>query len=444
MGQNQSIESSTLYPEPTLVDSPRLNDLMKFDNITIYFNGESYEVRMTNHRQPLSRECVEYLVQHREAFPQEAIHITTGVYEYVQKQSHSGITFDLFAVKAESVVGGVGSNYKREHKSPTDMKFVTSQSHTPGGCGCKYNVLQSGLMDLVSDAYNQHHSLSLRPDDIWSTIMMQFALYVQSNSEQFRSRLVKFAEESKTLIVWGNGSLATANYPLLCDKITDQMLKYVTDPDIKNWILPSFTTTTQVDRAIGALTLMATMKHYFKYEFHLRCGIPSITLCGTREDWVQLRAKATKLLSFDLVTDKEPEGLMTQWSRLLFPVLDQFINVFDNKIDLNWWQQICDYRRASGPPTLSGWITVFCLYDNQKKVTIHRPSHPAMFPRTSAWPCIECGNLPNGNLEVEVLIDDNGVKYQSIFRAGIMSQGVVDDTTVKAIHQWQLFSRQIE
>jgi hypothetical protein len=431
MSQNQS--------EPTLIDSPHLNALKNFDNITIYFNGKSHEVRMTNHRQPLSPECVEYLVQHREALFQEAIHITTGVYEYVQNPSNSGVTFDLFQVKSKPVM--INSRVEIcEHELPPGMKYVTSQSHTPGVCDRKYMVLRSGLIHLVAVAYCDHHSLSLRPDDIWSTIMMQFALYIQSNAEQFRSRLVTFAEDFKQLTVLGEGSLTTANYPLLFSKILDQMLQHVKDPNIKDWILPTFTTTTPVDRAIGALALMATMKHYFKYEFRLLCGIPSITLCGTRDDWVQLRAKANQLLSFDLVTSTQPKGLMAQWCDLLIPILDQFVNVFDGKIDLNWWQQICDFQGGSGPPSLSGWITVFCLYNNQKKVTIHERSHPVMFPRTSAWPCIDCANLPDGFLEVDVLIDDKGVKFPSIFRAGIMSQGVVDDTTVKAVHQWQLFA----
>ena len=40
--------------------------------------------------------------------------------------------------------------------------------------------------------------------------------------------------------------------------------------------------------------MMATFKAYFKRTLVLGCGIPRVTLLGTRDDWVNLRAKVDK------------------------------------------------------------------------------------------------------------------------------------------------------
>ena len=43
------------------------------------------------------------------------------------------------------------------------------------------------------------------------------------------------------------------------------------------------------------INLMSAMKNYFSYVMSTYCGIPSITVRGTEEDWVSLRNRTDAL-----------------------------------------------------------------------------------------------------------------------------------------------------
>ena len=65
-------------------------------------------------------------------------------------------------------------------------------------------------------------------------------------------------------------------------------------------ILPQFSTTDPVSKAVSEIVLMEAMKSYFRYGCHTMCGIPEITLEGSPEDWRMIREKAEQLAQFDL------------------------------------------------------------------------------------------------------------------------------------------------
>ena len=57
--------------------------------------------------------------------------------------------------------------------------------------------------------------------------------------------------------------------------------------------------TTDNDRVVASVLVMATCRAYFGYEFVLSCGLPGVTLEGERGDWVRLLEKIERLLSFE-------------------------------------------------------------------------------------------------------------------------------------------------
>jgi hypothetical protein len=57
----------------------------------------------------------------------------------------------------------------------------------------------------------------------------------------------------------------------------------------------SFSTTGIIESTAFKISLMETMKGYFKYVFVLACGIPEITLEGTEEDYVSIVARIDRL-----------------------------------------------------------------------------------------------------------------------------------------------------
>ena len=105
---------------------------------------------------------------------------------------------------------------------------------------------------------------------------------------------------------------------------------------------------------------MATMKKYFDYRFSLKCGIPEVTLLGTPEDWKSICNKVAYLQRFS--------GVCAKWANMLGPVVEQFYNSSLGNADINFWQKVCHYTGGgSGPTYLSGWVTSFCVFDEDGK-----------------------------------------------------------------------------
>ena len=131
---------------------------------------------------------------------------------------------------------------------------------------------------------------------------------------------------------------------------------------IAEWLIPNFSTTTENNRIVASINIMATLQKYFRYKFQLFCGLPSITLLGTANDWRLLRSKVDRLLEFD-----NEDGLMKKWWDLLSVVLDEVVKTKCG-ID-NWtfgtvfaiiWVVVVDQLASGG----SGWITTFAVFNS--------------------------------------------------------------------------------
>lgn len=70
---------------------------------------------------------------------------------------------------------------------------------------------------------------------------------------------------------------------------------------------------------------------------------------------------------------KEFEQEATAWYHLLRPVISRFVRAFDNpeaKENIEFWQKVAHYDEgASGLAWVTGWINVFCVFDDKGKWT---------------------------------------------------------------------------
>ena len=55
---------------------------------------------------------------------------------------------------------------------------------------------------------------------------------------------------------------------------------------------------------------------------------------------------------------------MTKWHKLLTTVVDELIKTKGEVNNSNFWQNICHYSSSSRVCSLSGWITVFTVFNN--------------------------------------------------------------------------------
>lgn len=306
-----------------------------------------------------------------------------------------------------------------------------------GGDGGEVHSAEWGLVSAVVDAYNNHHSLVLRPDDVWQAILTQFSFYVNAHAEELRDYFVDF-KGKKTLVVKMYGSLFSANFADFSNRMVDEQIA----PNLKNsnvtkWLLPDFSTTKPSDRVAASVTIMSTLQSYFEYVLSLACGIPEVTLEGTPNDWNLLREKINDLPKYDLDGKGNTGGgnLMTKWHGLLVPILDEFAASANGNPSLEFWDTVCSHHGGgSGPSYLSGWITVFACFTQKGNWQGEIPDkHLDAFDYYTddededskeadqlkpMWPRLDTDSIPAGAVSVPVLVDDNGVQYDTHMLAG--------------------------
>ena len=165
----------------------------------------------------------------------------------------------------------------------------------------------------------------LTPDLIWLAIIQGFAKHVNENAEKLRKAFV--AHEGKALIEVRRDDFTKGNpknpWPEMFDKFADQIQKHIGDINM-NLIMPDFSTTGDLEKAVASVTLMDSMESYFRYELLTACGIPNVSLKGRVEDWENLKAKAKELEKFNAEF----------WIRRLIPILDEFIQAAKGKVFL--------------------------------------------------------------------------------------------------------------
>jgi hypothetical protein len=165
------------------------------------------------------------------------------------------------------------------------------------------------------------------------------------------------------LTVTMSSTRSSVNYAKFADLMVDQIDQAVIDPLLKAWMIPAFSTTTPNDRVVASVMTMATLKTYFTFEFNLRCGIPQVTLMGTRTDWIEIFRRVDKL------TEYGPDAIA--WLRVLKPVLARLVRSFDpswadSKDGRAFWQRIVHYQQGgSSGSFLSGWITAFSAFNDK-------------------------------------------------------------------------------
>ena len=284
-----------------------------------------------------------------------------------------------------------------------------------------------GLVYTAFQAWNGHHHLVLRPEDIWFAILSQLNFYINAHAEELRSFFVAH-QGQKELQVIDIGTIDTVDFGKLAVEMTYQIEKNVLDPELRTWIMPAFSTTTTSDHVVAAILMMGALQRYFSYTMHLMCGMPSVTLLGERGDWELLVKKLDKIPQLG----KEP----AHFAELLMPVLQRFVVSFDEPEEeqtRKFWSRIVHQTSGSGPHYLSGWITAFCFWKEDGKClyhdTVERPTTWKAFAAQNAgceldgvlYHRVNTKDIPSGYASVPVKVNDNGTIYETKMLAGLVA-----------------------
>ncbi len=208
------------------------------------------------------------------------------------------------------------------------------------------------LAQAVCTAFYGHYPLVLSPDDVWFCLMQGFAQHMRLHSESLHQRFVGH-EGKLTLVVERPDFLLGQTNPWteVFAAFSQQIAAHV--GAVHQQLSPSFSTTTATHRAACDVTLMDSFQGYFEYEVRAGCGIPQITLLGTKEDWAKLRAHAELFTQYGL----------ERWGAALLPVLERIeATVAGDEVEATFWRSIFRYQGGSGPAEMTGWLLVFFPY----------------------------------------------------------------------------------
>jgi Domain of unknown function (DUF4419) len=243
------------------------------------------------------------------------------------------------------------------HQAVTDFLAspVESCSRYHGKLVAK--VRSHPLIGALHAAFSSHRPVALSPDIIWLTLCQGFAHHINSNAETLRHRLVSH-EGKLTLVVRRDGFVKGSPenpWQGVFAEFSEAIRGHI--GDAHGLVVADFSTTGPVERAASEVVLLDAMQAYFSYEVHTICGIPSITLEGTAEDWRKIAGRVREFSRFDLAWWVEP----------LQPVLEQFVAAAEGKVNRKFWDSIYKWQgpRGSGSPYVSGWVLkLFPYLDN--------------------------------------------------------------------------------
>jgi hypothetical protein len=244
--------------------------------------------------------------------------------------------------------------------------------------------------------------------------LIQFSFYVNKHAEDLRSSFVAH-EGQKSLTVADDNQ---TDMGVMCRNMTKLIDRNLTDPTLRDWIMPSFTTTTVDDEVVAAVIMMGTLEKYFQYVFDpTTCGIPTVTLLGELSDWQDIQQRVEKLNDYGT----QPSIFCS----LLRPVLKYMVASFtegpNGKDIVNFWSRMVNRDNDSGSDVLNGWLTAFCYWDEKGNCLARVPHTDEPDPRFESpnyppshtmvlWKLlglryhdVEYGEVPAGFVSVPVL-----------------------------------------
>ncbi|GAB7360174.1 hypothetical protein MBLNU230_g7936t1 [Neophaeotheca triangularis] len=270
---------------------------------------------------------------------------------------------------------------------------------------------ENGLVYAAWHAYSKHHHLVLRPEDVWFSILAQLSFYINAHAEELRSFFVDHEGQEELEAI-----SEVADFGALAVQMTELMGKKVVDPGLREWVAPSFSTTTHDDTVVGAVLFMGAMQKYFSFGMMVTCGLPSVTLLGSVDDWRDILQRLDKIDQLG----EEPK----HFANMLRPILTYMVMTFEHpasaKVDAFWNRIVHHNYMGSGTDYLSGWLTAFCYWDEEG--TAKRPSEDLNIDlfRDKGYPIVFMDAIPVGYASVPVKVNDMGHQFDATMVAGLV------------------------
>ena len=157
-----------------------------------------------------------------------------------------------------------------------------------------FNLKKRSLIAGLIIAYKNHYPITISPDMIWLLILQGYSKFMEKYSEIVREKYVNFKGQ-KTLHVERLGlfpeTATKEDWKGIIQEFTQKIEDNVGKEVVSN-LQANFSTTNPVILTTSQVSIMSAMKQYFVYSVLMGgCGISSITLEGSLEDWEKIKSK---------------------------------------------------------------------------------------------------------------------------------------------------------
>jgi hypothetical protein len=277
------------------------------------------------------------------------------------------------------------------------------------------------FLGAMHHSFASHRPIRISPDHIWLVLTQGFAAHVSNNSDELRDRFV--SHEGKLTLTVRRDDFVKGKmenpweevFPEFCRQISEHVSNDVVDS-----ITAKYSTTTPVEQAAFQITLLDALQDYFLYEVTTFCGIPSIILEGTPQDWKSLKERSKLFDKYGL----------KWWTDELEPILQEFINASEGRVNTEFWNSMYKDKSQSGGPYVTGWVLKLFPYLVENGVKRYRlnPVFDAVNPEDIR---ISLGSFPQGISQAPFTWKYYHKKYEMIFLAGFV--GISQNHETKTI-----------
>jgi hypothetical protein len=304
---------------------------------------------------------------------------------------------------------------------------------------------QDSFVDGAIDAWVRNQHFVIRPENVWFTILGQLNLYLSNRQDnnEVRDRI-----EYQKNITFDSRRYLTADdyeggeYKYNIFKILDWETRgrFKTSASY-SWLQPNFSTSKRYEDAIIANLLLtgpvdsSSVGDALPSSTHppglaakslsSPCGMPSITLMGTQDDWRRLLLKLERLSGFG----SQP----AEYSTTIRPILSRFVKSFDepNGQDIRrFWESIVTGGGGSeengclGGSIVAGWINGFDYWDASGRLLSRNAESKAFSLDGVAYPSRSINDMPHTYTSTPLISRGNILGYVYI-HLGNLTAGTV-------------------
>ncbi len=303
----------------------------------------------------------------------------------------------------------------------------------------KQNLINSDLPGFIAAlhyAFQDHHPISIKPDDLYLLIIQVFAEEINQNAELYRDDIVSHEGKKEIKIFRDNfGPLGTLSndwagcIPEFMEKI-NLLISSKANQAINE---QNFTTTTPNYELANIVSVMYAFKEYFSYTVATRCGIPKWRLEGTVNDWDLLILRVEKL--FTLFKRDQTRD----WCLEIIGVLKKFNSARKGEVDTSFFSSFYKYNSAhgSGSDSISGHVNLFFpfIYNSRSKIPTFNGKNNGN--RIAS-------NYPSGIITVPFKWDYLGTNIEMQFYSGFIGATVSDDGYITPVIEFAVSDKKDE